>query len=51
MYEDLKDCFRWNDMRIKIAEFVAMCDICKRIKAEHHRPAGLLKPLDISVWK
>jgi hypothetical protein len=51
MYQDLKDRFWWNDMRTDIAEFVAKCDICRRIKAEHQRPAGLLKPLDIPVWK
>jgi hypothetical protein len=51
MYQDLKDHFWWNDMRMDIAEFVAKCDICRRIKAEHQRPAGLLKPLDIPVWK
>ena len=38
-------------MRRDIAEYVAKCDICRRIKAEHQRPAGLLKPLDIPVWK
>ncbi|PUZ76258.1 hypothetical protein GQ55_1G274800 [Panicum hallii var. hallii] len=47
MYQDLKDRFWWNDMRTDIAEFMAKCDICRRIKAEHQRPAGLLKPLDI----
>jgi hypothetical protein len=51
MYQDLKDHFWWNNMRTDIAEFVAKCDICTRIKAEHQRPAGLLKPLDIPVWK
>ena len=51
MYQDLKDRFWWKDMRTDIAEYVAKCDTCRRIKAEHQRPAGLLKPLDIPVWK
>jgi hypothetical protein len=51
MYQDLKDRFWWNDMRTDIDEFMAKCDICRRIKVEHQRPAGLLKPLDIPVWK
>jgi len=51
MYQDLKDRFWWKDMRKDIAEYVAKCDTCRRIKAEHQRPAGLLKPLDIPVWK
>ena len=38
-------------MRTNIAEYVAKCDVCRRIKAEHQRPAGLLKPLDIPEWK
>jgi hypothetical protein len=28
-----------------------MCDSCRRIKAEHQRPAGLLQPLQIPQWK
>jgi len=51
MYQDLKDRFWWRDMRKDIAEYVAKCDICRRIKAEHQRPTGLLKPLDIPIWK
>lgn len=51
IYQDLKDRFRWNNMRIDIAEFVANCDICRRIKVEHQRPTGLLKLLDILIWK
>jgi hypothetical protein len=34
-----------------IARFVAHCDTCQRIKAEHQKPAGLLQPLPIPVWK
>ena len=38
-------------MRTDLAEYVAKCDTCRRIKAEHQRPVGLLKPLDIPEWK
>ena len=38
-------------MRTDIAEYVAKCDTCRRIKAEHQCPVGLLKPLDIPKWK
>jgi hypothetical protein len=35
-------------MKREIAEYVAICDICQKIKAEHQRPAGgLLQPLQI----
>ena len=38
-------------MKRDIAEYVAKCDTCQRVKAEHQRPAGLLKPLKIPIWK
>jgi hypothetical protein len=51
MYQDLKKRFWWYDMKREIAEYVARCDICQRIKVEHQRPAGLLQPLQIPQWK
>jgi len=38
-------------MKRDVAAHVALCDICQRVKAEHQRPAGLLQPLQIPVWK
>jgi hypothetical protein len=38
-------------MKRAIAEYVAMCDNCQRVKAERQRPAGLLQPLKIPQWK
>ena len=38
-------------MKVDIAGYVVHCDICNRIKAEHQRPVGLLKPLDVLMWK
>nr|AAX95930.1 retrotransposon protein, putative, Ty3-gypsy sub-class [Oryza sativa Japonica Group]ABA93435.1 retrotransposon protein, putative, Ty3-gypsy subclass [Oryza sativa Japonica Group] len=40
MYQDLKEKFWWVNMRREIAEFVALCDVCQRVRAEHQRPAG-----------
>ncbi|WVZ80768.1 hypothetical protein U9M48_028221 [Paspalum notatum var. saurae] len=51
MYQDLKKLFWWIRMKRDIAAFVAQCDTCNRIKAEKQRLAGLLKPLDIPMWK
>jgi hypothetical protein len=51
MYQDLKGKFWWVSMRREIAEFVALRDVCQRVKAEHQRPAGLLQPLQIPEWK
>jgi hypothetical protein len=51
MYQDLKKRFWWYGMKREIAEYVAVCDSCQRIKAEHQRPASLLQPLQIPRWK
>jgi hypothetical protein len=44
MYQDLKKRFWWYGMKREITEYVARCDSCQRIKAEHQRPTGLLQP-------
>jgi hypothetical protein len=51
MYQDLKKIFWWYGMKREIAEYVAVCESCQRIKVEHQRPAGLLQPLQIPQWK
>jgi hypothetical protein len=35
MYMDLKERFWWTSMKREIAEFIALCDVCNRVKAEH----------------
>jgi hypothetical protein len=47
MYQGLKKKFWWYGLK----RDVAMCDACRRVKAEHQRPAGLLYPLKIPEWK
>jgi hypothetical protein len=44
MYHDLKATYWWYEMKRDIAEYVALCDTCQRVKAEHQRPVGLLQP-------
>jgi hypothetical protein len=34
-------------MNMDIAKYVASCGIYRKVKAEHKRPAGLLKHLEI----
>jgi IS30 family transposase len=51
MYQDLKKRFWWYGMKREIAEYVARCDSCQRIKAEHQRPVGLLQSLQFPQWK
>nr|AAR06321.1 putative integrase [Oryza sativa Japonica Group]ABF97398.1 retrotransposon protein, putative, Ty3-gypsy subclass [Oryza sativa Japonica Group] len=51
MYQDLMEKFWWASRKREIAEYVAVCDVCQRVKAEHQKPAGLLQPLKIPEWK
>ncbi|WVZ70976.1 hypothetical protein U9M48_019603 [Paspalum notatum var. saurae] len=51
MYYDLKERFWWYGMKRAVAEYVAICDTCQCVKAEHQRPAGLLQPLKVPKWK
>jgi hypothetical protein len=51
MYKDFKTRYWWKDMRRDIAHYVACCNICSRVKIKHQKPAGLLKLLEIPVWK
>ena len=51
MYNDLKQQFWWYGMKREVAEYVALCDTCQRIKAEHQRPVGLLQPLKVLECK
>jgi hypothetical protein len=37
--------------QVEVAEYVALCDTCQRIKAEHQRSTRLLQPLKIYMWK
>jgi hypothetical protein len=42
MFHDLKATYWWYSTKRDDAKYVALCDTCQRIKAEHQRPAGLL---------
>ena len=51
MYKDLQLLYWWPGMKKDIRRFVSECLTCQLVKAEHQRPAGLLKPLPIPEWK
>jgi hypothetical protein len=38
-------------MKKDIAEYIAKCLKCKKVKDEHRKPTGLLHPLPILEWK
>jgi hypothetical protein len=47
MYHDLKSRYWWYGMKRAIAEYVALCDNCQRVKTERQKPVALLQPLKI----
>ncbi|WVZ84122.1 hypothetical protein U9M48_031183 [Paspalum notatum var. saurae] len=51
IYQDLKKKCWYYGMKPDVVEYVALCDICQKVKAEHQRPTGLLQLLKISEWK
>jgi hypothetical protein len=42
MDHDLKATYWWYGMKRDIAKYVALCNTCQQVKAEHQQPAGLL---------
>jgi hypothetical protein len=51
MYHDLKATYWWYGTKRDIAEYLALCDTCQQVMAEHQQPAGLLQPLQGPEWK
>ena len=51
MYQDLRKTFWWRNMKRSIGSFVQRCMTCQQVKAEHQRPSGLLRSLEIPEWK
>jgi hypothetical protein len=47
----IKSHYFWPGMKKEIAEYIARCMECQKVKAEHRHPAGLLQPLPIPEWK
>nr|KYP63293.1 hypothetical protein KK1_017862 [Cajanus cajan] len=42
MYHDIKKSFWWPSMKKEIAEFVAACLTCQKVKIQHQRPRGVM---------
>jgi hypothetical protein len=47
----VKSHYFWPGMKKEIAEYIARCMECQKVKAKHRHPAGLLQPLPILEWK
>ena len=41
----LRKLFLWPSMKDEIEEYLARCQDCQQVKAEHQDPGGLLQPL------
>ncbi|GKA04223.1 putative nucleotidyltransferase, ribonuclease H [Tanacetum coccineum] len=51
MYQDLKKLYWWPKLKAIIAEYVGKCLTCSRVKAECHKPSGLIVQPKIPMWK
>jgi hypothetical protein len=51
MYHDLKAAYWWYGMKRDVAEYVALCDTCQRVKTEHQWPTRMLQLLQVPKWK
>jgi hypothetical protein len=51
MYHDMRAQFWWTRMKRETACYVAECDTCWRVKADHLKPIRLLKSLSVPKWK
>ncbi|GKA91387.1 putative reverse transcriptase domain-containing protein, partial [Tanacetum coccineum] len=51
MYQDMKQLYRWPNMKVDIATYVSKCLTCLRVKVEHQKPSGLLVQPEIPQWK
>nr|GEU73728.1 retrotransposable element Tf2 [Tanacetum cinerariifolium] len=47
MYQDLKQLYRWPNMKADMATYVSKCLICAKVKAEHQKPSGLRRQPEI----
>jgi hypothetical protein len=47
----VKSQYYWPDMKREVADYIAKCLECQRVRVEHRQPTGLLHPLPIPEWK
>ena len=47
MYQNLRQHYWWNGMKKDVAKYVAKCLTCQQVKAQHCKPGGLLRLLEI----
>jgi hypothetical protein len=47
----VKSQYYWPGIKKEVADFIARCLECQKVKAEHRHPTGFLQPLPIPEWK
>ncbi|XP_057249991.1 uncharacterized protein LOC130591094 [Beta vulgaris subsp. vulgaris] len=47
LYKVLKKPFWWPRMKQEVADFVAKCLTCQKVKIQHMKPGGKLQPLEV----
>src|SRR5436190_1054650 len=47
MYGDMMLQYRWPGIKRDVSRFLSHCRTYQQVKAEHQRPGGLLRPLEI----
>jgi hypothetical protein len=47
----IKSHYFWLGMKKEIAQYIARCMECQKVKAKNRHPTGLLQPLTIPEWK
>nr|GEV17622.1 putative reverse transcriptase domain-containing protein [Tanacetum cinerariifolium] len=50
MYYDLRDRYWWPVIKKDTTVYVSKCLTCLKVNAEHQRPSGLLRQLEIPEW-
>lgn len=51
MYQDLKKDYWWSGTKKDIVEYVPEYIVCQQVRIGHQKLGGLLRPLEIPVWK
>jgi hypothetical protein len=51
MITTLRKLFYWPNMKGETAKYLARCQDCQQVKAEHQHPTNLLQPLPVPEWK
>jgi hypothetical protein len=51
MDHDPMATYWWYGMKRDVAEYIAPCDTCQRVKSEHQWPTRLLQPFQVPEWK